>query len=755
MHCHFCRSTSPPAELKQAARDLAVCADCEAASAAPGDACFQWSRFLVRVDVVPSWSFVSHGVFGRRRIVDRVAMRLLERFAQPASLRAVLIAAVAQRLVPAWATDNARSGEEILSRVTRWLRELIEDELLVDPSVGDEASAIQDQLLDRYGEHGRQALAVAAIEDDFAPVTSTLDRGTRGDVAPNRGPLSVLLLGWCFTQAIKPALRAHAAERGYDARIETGFQDDLYLIESAAPDVCVLQLGHRQLLAPLFAEIIDPSGDSLDETLRRACDLVTESVARAAARLDGRLLLVQGIAAPQTSPLGALDFRSSLGVAEVFARLNAAARAAIRPLPNALFVDEEELFASYGKRSLLDDLAAPFAHHGTRERPGAWARAHALLAAAYLDHYELWRGTEAIRCVVVDLDDTLWPGEIAAEDFSFEREEMAVALTHGQFGGLHEALGILRRRGVLLCVLSRNEESLVRRKWRPELLPVAFGVSGQERRLCLGPDDFVVLDIGWEPKGARLAALAARLDLPLRQLAFIDDSPVEREEVRQLLPDVWVVEARAGVTVREQLLRSPRLQSMSTSAEARARTTTTRARLERDAALAAAPHRQAFLRSIGVSCAVRREIDASRCERLAELLRRTSQFNTTGRTWRASELAALIARPDAAVIALEVRDRFADYGLAALAVREGTTVVNFVVSCRVLGLEVEIVLLRELLAGAVGAGGVLEFPFVATERNAPARRLFTHAGFAAASGSYCFDLAQPLPALADHIQLAR
>src|SRR6185503_17091032 len=164
-----------------------------------------------------------------------------------------------------------------------------------------------------------------------------------------------------------------------------------------------------------------------------------------------------------------------------------------------------------------------------------------LLASAYLDALELARGDAAIRLIVVDLDDTLWPGEIAADDFDFDAERLVVPLMYERFGGLHEALQILRRRGLLLAVASKNSEAVVRAKWRPSALPLAPTVEADQVRHLLGPDDFVALEIGWRPKSEVIRDLAARLGVALHQIAFIDDHPVEREEVRQALPEVLVL----------------------------------------------------------------------------------------------------------------------------------------------------------------------------------------------------------------------
>jgi FkbH-like protein len=140
---------------------------------------------------------------------------------------------------------------------------------------------------------------------------------------------------------------------------------------------------------------------------------------------------------------------------------------------------------------------------------------------------------------------------------------------------------------------------------------------------------------------------------------------------------------------------------------------------------------------------VRRETDASRAPRIAELLRRTNQFNTTGLRLSREDVEAWIARPDADVLTLEARDRFADYGLVGVALVEGAILACFALSCRAIGLEAEGALFRRALERAAARGrGAAIVPFRRTDRNLPATRLFLAPGFEKLEdgSGYRFDL---------------
>jgi FkbH-like protein len=713
------------------------------------------SRYLVTVPARPGLHLCSHAVFGDRRLLDDDSLALIDLFATPRSPALAIAEGLRRGVWDEWlARWPPPAGDGPAQALRRFAADLAGHGFLVPASL-DEQAAVERRVTERYGRSAERAWGVDAIADAYAPVLPL--HLPEGPSAGFEDEASFLLLGWCLTQAAAPLLREAAARRGIRVHVEVAFHDDLELIDRLRPDATVLQIGHRLLLAPILDAFTELEPADLEARLELAEVEIDRVVDTAAGHAGERLLVVQGIASPQVSPLGVLDARHPTGFAGAVQRLDRRARAAAARWPNALFLDEDGLAAREGKRRLLDDLVAPSSHHGARPAAGAAAQEptplQGLLAEACVDLWEVWRGRGAIRCVAVDLDGTLWPGEIADEDFRFDSETLTVPLMYGHFGGLHQALKALQQRGILLAVVSRNDRATVLDRWRPGDVPLAFGATTADTRHYLRPDDFAALEIGWENKSESLRRLAGTLGVALDQMAFIDDHPVEREEVRQRLPQVLVLGDDLD-GLRELLLTSPRFQVLHAGREARERTTTTRARLARDeAARRTGGDHGSFLASLEVRCRVRRETSEERLGRIAELLRRTNQLHTGGPRPNEAGLRALLARPDADLWTLEVEDRFAAYGLVGAAVVECATVATLAVSCRVLGLEVETVLLWRAVASAGRRSPVVTVSFFASDRNLPARRLFAHPGFSplAAGGGFAIDLrSTPLPADPGH-----
>lgn len=300
-----------------------------------------------------------------------------------------------------------------------------------------------------------------------------------------------------------------------------------------------------------------------------------------------------------------------------------------------------------------------------------------------------------VKVVVWDLDGTLWPG------VALESAAPPVAAA-----GAVRALDVLAGRGILLSVASRNPAEV------GTLVESLFG------------DRFVVPQYGWGRKVDALRRIADALDVRLDAVAFVDDDPMERADVERTLPEVVVL---APEEVPEAL-DWPEFDPGPVTAAARGRLDSYRQRAARRAARAGfAGSEEDFLRWCDLRATVRAAVPAD-ADRLAELARRTTQYNSTG--------AAL---PDGTRVVLELADRFGDDGLVAVAAVPAAAgpewrVELVAVSCRAGGRGAVPVLLAGTgrLAATRGARRLL-VPCRLTERNVPVRLGLRAAGFAAAS----------------------
>lgn len=307
----------------------------------------------------------------------------------------------------------------------------------------------------------------------------------------------------------------------------------------------------------------------------------------------------------------------------------------------------------------------------------------------------------AVKCVVWDLDNTVWRGILA--------EDAAVELR----AGVADAIRTLDGRGILHSVASRNDAAQALAKLE------GFGL----REFFLHPQ------INWNSKASSLAAIAGALGLALDSFAFIDDDPFERAEINFSHPEVLCLDA-ADVG---RLTELPALSPATVTADARMRRRLYLDGIARERAEAEfVGPREEFLATLGMVFSIA-PVGAGDLERAQELTVRTHQLNTTGETYSREELDALRRSDDHLLLIASLRDRFGSYGRVGLAVVERGgrvwTLKLLLMSCRVASRGVGAVLLDHIVEQARQSNVTLRAVFVPNGRNRMMYVTYKFAGF--------------------------
>ncbi|HUO22774.1 MAG TPA: HAD-IIIC family phosphatase [Caulobacteraceae bacterium] len=551
--------------------------------------------------------------------------------------------------------------------------------------------------------------------------------------------MDVLLFGDCDLHMESGFLTAEAGRRGIDLRVAATFASDLSLAgEHPHQAIIIGALVGRHAIAGPYApgEGRPPHQMLLDQT---------RQIVEALRKLTSAPILIDNLPEPTVQPLGMAE-RGRWGHRNRFRAADLDLAELAEAYGDVHVVDVAAALAAAGSERMLDDGQFGYTHFGSPgwmlQRPEAEkAAVHGLfpdpaalaatldgdpygrekvMARAHLDALITVTGFDRKKCVIVDLDGVLWPGVLAetGAPFAWSQEVSPPFSYVGLYFGIHEALQTLKRRGVLLACVSKNDEAVVRELWR-------FS-EGYPPGVMLSPSDFVSLKINWRDKASNIRDIAEALGFGLDAFVFVDDHPAERERVRQMLPEVetWGEDL---FSLRRRLLSDPRLMTPRLTAEAAARTATTQAQMVRQTALAEAPDEAAFLASLQVRTRVERLAPGADLDRVAELLARTTQFNTTGIKPPASELKAMLGQDDAAIFVMHVADRFGDHGLVGAAVVQAGEILGLAISCRVLSLGVEQALLSFIVGDWGGPG--LHGRITPTARNGPVRNLYRDGGF--------------------------
>ena len=353
------------------------------------------------------------------------------------------------------------------------------------------------------------------------------------------------------------------------------------------------------------------------------------------------------------------------------------------------------------------------------------------------------------KLILLDLDDTLWGGTVGED--GWQNLRLGGHDPQGEaFLDFQRQLKILARRGVLLGIVSKNEEN------------VAIEAIQRHPEMVLRVEDFAGWRINWADKAENIAALLAELNLTPAAAVFLDNDPAERDRVRRALPEVLVPDWPADkMLYSRELWRLRCFPAVAVSAEDRSRQELYAIKRQGDALKTRCQSVDEWLASLQLVLTVE-EAGPESMPRVLQLLNKTNQMNLSTRRLSAAELSAWLAGGRRELWTVRVKDRFGDSGLAglfSLEIQDTTAqLIDFVLSCRVLGRRVEecMVRLATEQARRLGAGR-LRAQCLPTPKNKPCLDFWQNlAGFACdpETTTYWRELDAPLPEV-PHVTIER
>lgn len=393
-----------------------------------------------------------------------------------------------------------------------------------------------------------------------------------------------------------------------------------------------------------------------------------------------------------------------------------------------------EAFAAERRVHILDVAhVAALRHEGRYENPKMRYMASMrygegfvpALAAAYARYAVPLKGLTK-KCLVLDCDNTLWGGIVGEDGPTGIR--LGNTSPGVEYHDFQLAIQALAKRGIILAVNSKNNPD------------DALEVIRSHPWMVLREEAFSALRINWTSKVENLKSIAEELNIGLDSLVFMDDNPVECEQVRQMLPQVVTVQMPKDPSrYRETLESLPWFESFAVTAEDLQRVEQYRANRSREALKSTTQSVEDYLGSLNITVGIR-PIAAETLARCVQLVNRTNQFNLTTRRYTAEEIERMLASEAWQTFTLSARDKFGDHGLVGLALVERATdawrIDTLLMSCRVLGQGIEQSLLATIHAAAVADGAsALEGAFIPTKKNAQVRDLYPRFGFAAAESA--------------------
>jgi FkbH-like protein len=517
-----------------------------------------------------------------------------------------------------------------------------------------------------------------------------------------------------------PLLRAAAFSYGIDLQVQVGdfnaYAQELLDTESSlyrfAPNAVVLAVRTADIAPDLIQNFTALTPEEVNAAILRVSASYRQWLQALRARSQASLI-VHNLEQPPVPAAGILDAQTPASQSETIRAINRGLHQLCRDLPGAYLLDYDALVARHGRMPWHDDrkwlmARMPIAADHLLDLSNEWLR------------FVLPLTGKIAKVLVVDLDNTLWGGIIGEDGMTGIK--LGQEYPGAAYQELQRALLDLSRRGILLAICSKNnhEDAMEALQNHPGML--------------LRPEHFSAMRINWSDKPQGIGEIAAELNIGIDSVAFLDDNPFEREQVRAALPQVRVIELPADSLHYATWLRQcPVFERLALSAEDSQRTVFYREQRARDSAEQSFRSKEDFFRFLAQKIEIA-PVAPETLARVSQLTQKTNQFNLTTRRYAEQQIAEIARRPGWQVLSLRVRDRFGDHGLVGVAITrdEGDSceIDTFLLSCRVIGRTVETAMLAHLARAASQRGRkVLRGRFLPTRKNAPAEKFYGQHGF--------------------------
>jgi FkbH-like protein len=583
----------------------------------------------------------------------------------------------------------------------------------IEQLVADERRAEALARLVELWSHEPTAATANFVASCFASLSKSGD-------PPALKPLRLAILRSFTVEPIVPLLRAAAFLSGIELTVHLGefnaytqeILDEQSALYRFAPDAVILAVQAEDLAPDLWTSFADLTAESASESATR-CSRHIANLISSFRRQSQASLIVHNMALPTRPTMGLFDAQSDAAQSSYIRQINREIRDHAAQVSGVYLLDYDALVARHGRKTWRDERK--------------WLTARLPLSAANLVHLaKEWHRFippltgKLAKCAVVDLDNTLWGG-IVGED-GVEGLKLGAEYPGAAFRDVQRALLDLSQRGIILAVCSKNNQADVQE------------VFDKHPGMLLKPEHFAALRINWLPKSENLKQIAAELNIGLDSLAFIDDNPVERQQIRCSLPDVMVVELPDNAGGYAAAVRDfAPFERLTLVSEDKQRAKYYAAKRQARALEDGAGSREDFYRSLEQR-AIISAVTPMTLERVAQLTNKTNQFNLTTRRYSEQQVEQMASKANWEVWSIQIVDRFVDNGIVGVTIFHTDAAIceidTFLLSCRVIARTVETALLAHVVAEARRRGAKqLRGWFLPTKKNAPAASFYESHGF--------------------------
>ena len=534
--------------------------------------------------------------------------------------------------------------------------------------------------------------------------------------------IKVAILSSFTINGLEEALRVKCAESditcatylcGY-GQYNQDILDQSSKLYEFSPDITFMIIDTRSVLSTLFyTPYTIPANDRRTYIDKRVADFV--NLVKTFKNKTGSKLVLTNCSIPTYSPYGICEVRTEYGLKEMVYDFNARLSDAFRSDPQVFLFDFNSFVAKYGEINVLDyrqflvgdiKVSLSYIPH---------------LAEELMGYVKANLGVNR-KCIVLDLDNTLWGG-IIGED-GFDRIDLSLKPPGMAFMEFQRVLLALYQRGVILAINSRNNEDEALRAIRDHPFMV------------LREEHFATMKINWSDKISNMKEIAQELNIGLDSIVYFDDDPINRELMSKAIPQIKTIDLPDDPSLyASTLMQINDFNTLVMTNEDRNRGEMYREEHKRTELKRSSSNLEDFLKQLEIRVTMKKANNFT-IPRIAQLTLKTNQFNLTTRRYQEEDVETLAQDHTKLIGCAQTQDKFGDNGITGVYIVNKNHVDKewfidtFLLSCRVMGRGIEDAMMGYILSKAKEEGVVkVKAEFIPTKKNKPCEQLLPNFGF--------------------------
>ena len=480
-----------------------------------------------------------------------------------------------------------------------------------------------------------------------------------------------------------------------------------------SPDVSFLILDTRSMLGHLFYTPYSLSVSQRKEFVEKKKNEII-SLVKSFTKVSKSKLVITNFGIPTHSPYGICESKTEYGLQDMVRDLNSKLTSDLQTEPSVYVYDFNGFITRHGEVNVFDyrqflfgdiKVALDFIPN---------------LAEDLMGYIKAILGVGK-KCIVLDLDDTLWGG-IVGED-GFNGIELGPTAPGNAFVEFQRVLISLYQRGIILVINSKNN---------PE---DALQVIREHPYMVLREENFASLKINWNDKVSNMREIADELNIGLDSMVFFDDDPVNRDYLKTTLPEVLTIDLPKDFSKYAAILSSMNdFNVLKITDEDAKRGDMYVQQKKRQELEKTAPNMEDFLKQLDIKILIRMA-DQFTIPRISQLTLKTNQFNLTTRRYQEEDIRKFSQDKDMVIGCAQVEDKFGDNGITGVFIirkdnQAEWTIDVFLLSCRVMGRGVEEGMLGYILQKAKTEGVTkVKGMYIPTAKNKPCENFLSSYGF--------------------------